>query len=87
MAVEFLATSISSGGNGRLVTKNAEAIARDNPHIKWLSSERGYTRHVVRPKTWQADYRAVASITKRDAPIVTRQSFVVEAGKPGLVRA
>jgi alkaline phosphatase D len=86
-AVEFLSTSISSGGNGRLVTKNADAIARDNPHIKWLSSERGYTRHIVKPKTWQADYRAVASITKRDAPIVTRQSLVVEAGKPGLVRA
>jgi alkaline phosphatase D len=87
MGVEFLSTSISSGGNGSLVSRNGEAIVRDNPHIKWLSSERGYTRHVVKPKIWQADFRAVTSISKRDAPIITRKSFVVEAGNPGLVSA
>jgi alkaline phosphatase D len=86
-AVEFLATSISSGGDGRRNVRTADAIRRDNPHLKFLNAERGYTRHVATPKRWQADYRVVPKITVPGAVVVTRKSFVVEAGRPGLVDA
>jgi len=86
-AVEFLATSISSGGDGNRSVKNADAIFGQNPQLKFLGNERGYTRHVVTAKRWQADYRAVPKVTKRDEAVVTRKSFVVEAGRPGLMEA
>jgi alkaline phosphatase D len=82
--VEFVATSISSNGDGSPTVPNAEALHRHNPHLKFIGIERGYTRHVVTPKTWQADYRVVEKVSVPGAAIATRKSFVVEAGRPGL---
>ncbi len=87
LGVEFLATSISSGGDGKQTLKNQDAIFRDNPRLKFLGDERGYTRHAVTPKRWQADFRAVQKVSTPGAPVVTRKSFIVEAGHPGLVGA
>jgi alkaline phosphatase D len=87
VAVEFLATSISSGGDGRRYVKTDAAIQHDNPQLKFLNVERGYTRHIVTPRRWQADYRVVAKITEPGAAVVTRKSFIVEAGRPGLADA
>jgi alkaline phosphatase D len=53
--------------------------------MRFLGNERGYTRHVVTPQRWQADYRVVERVTTPGAPVVTRKSFVVEAGRPGLM--
>jgi len=86
-AVEFLAPSISSNGDGAPTVTNDEAIRRLNPHLRHLGNERGYARHTVTPKQWQADYRALERITTPDAPVFTRTSFVVEGGNPGLSRA
>jgi len=87
VGVEFLSTSISSGGDGAANVKNADAILADNPHLKFVGYERGYTRHVVTPQRWQADLRTVERVSTPGAPVVTRKSFVVEAGRPGLQEA
>ena len=84
MAVEFLAPSISSNGDGQEVVPNSEAIHAINPHLRYLGNERGYVRHVVTPKQWRADYRVVQSVSTAGAPILTRKSFAVEAGRSGL---
>jgi alkaline phosphatase D len=84
LAVEFMATSISSGGDGSPTLKNAEQIFSQNPHLKFLGNERGYTRHIVTPKRWQADHRVVERVSTPGAPASTRKSLVVEAGQPGL---
>jgi len=86
-AVEFLAPSISSNGDGAQAVDNDAAIRSINPHLRYLGDERGYTRHTVTPKQWQADYRVLERITTPDAPVLTRASFVVEAGNPGLARS
>jgi len=85
--VEFLAPSISSNGDGAQTLPNHDAILGRNPHLRHLGNERGYVRHVVTPTQWQADYRALERVSTPGAPILTRRSFVVEAGKPGLVTA
>jgi len=87
VGVEFLTTSISSGGDGSAIVKNADAIYADNPHLKFVGNERGYTRHVVTPQRWQADLRVIERVSAPGAPVSTRKSFVVEAGRPGLVNA
>jgi alkaline phosphatase D len=84
LGVEFLSTSISSGGDGSSRLENHDAVHADNPHLKFIGDERGYTLHTVTPKLWTADFRVVERVTTQGATAVTRKSLVVEAGRPGL---
>ena len=87
VGVEFLATSISSGGDGSALLQNDAALRADNPHLKFAGNERGYNRHILNSKQWQADFRVVERISTAGEPVITRKSLVVEAGNPGLVDA
>lgn len=87
VATEFVGTSISSGGNGAREPKNLGKLLSENPFVKFHNAERGYVRCEVSPKEWRSDYRVVEYVTRTGAPIRTRASFVVEAGRPGLEKA
>jgi alkaline phosphatase D len=87
LGVEFVATSITSGGNGADVSPETPAILSQNPHIKFFNNQRGYVRHVVTPDRWQADFRVLDRVSVRGEPVKTRRSFVVEAGRPVLAEA
>ncbi|WP_315754253.1 MULTISPECIES: alkaline phosphatase D family protein [unclassified Bradyrhizobium] len=87
VGVEFLATSISSDGDGFARYDNEPTLFANNPHLKFFSNQRGYIRHVVTPARWQADYRVVDRISVADGTVSTAKSFVTLAGKPGLVDA
>jgi alkaline phosphatase D len=84
VAAEFAGTSISSGGNGQTRPDYVEKLQSANPFVKFHSTERGYVRCTVTPQSWTSDYVAVEDVTKPDAPVVTRASFVVEAGRPAI---
>jgi len=86
VATEFVGTSSSSGGNGRQIPKDA-AVYAENPFLKFVNAERGYVSCTVTPDDYRADFQVVEDVTKPDAPLVTRASFVVENGKPGAQRA
>jgi alkaline phosphatase D len=87
LGVEFLATSISSNGDGSPTVANANAVHAHNPHLKFIGNERGYTRHTVTADRWQADYRVIEKVSVPGATTSTRKSFVVEAGRPELIEA
>lgn len=87
VGTEFVGTSISSGGDGSEATKGAESLYAENPFVKYFNAERGYVSCEVTPKTWTARYQTVPFVTKPDAPLVTRKTFVVENGHPGAVEA
>ncbi|WP_031335931.1 alkaline phosphatase [Rhodopseudomonas sp. B29] len=82
--VEFLSTSISSGGDGVAAPDYLPTLQANNPHLKFFSDQRGYTRHVVTPKLWQADFRALDSIATPGQAAKTVKTLVIEAGRPGL---
>jgi alkaline phosphatase D len=84
VAAEFVGTSISSGGNGKAQVPGVEKRLADNPFVRFYNAQRGYVRCTVTPKTWRSDYQVVEEVTKPGAPIVTRASFVVEAGSAGV---
>lgn len=84
VATEFVGTSISSGGNGKLDAEGMANLQTRNAGVRFFSRERGYVRCVVTPETWTADYVAVEDVLKPNGTSVTRKSFVVEAGKPGV---
>lgn len=87
LGVEFVATSISSGGDGADVTPDTSAILSQNPHIKFFNNQRGYVRHVVTPERWQADFQVLDRVSTRGEHIKTRRSYVVETGRPVLNEA
>jgi alkaline phosphatase D len=87
LGVEFVATSISSGGDGFDTNDSLTAALGENPHIKFVNNQRGYVRHVVTPERWQADFQVLDRVSGPDGRVSTRQSFVVEYGKNGLASA
>ncbi|MBI3982249.1 MAG: alkaline phosphatase D family protein [Gemmatimonadetes bacterium] len=87
VATEFAGTSVSSGGDGVDLAPWASGVLSENPHVKFLNSQRGYVSCEVTPRAWQSDYRIVEYISQPGAPLKTRASFVVEDGRPGPVPA
>ena len=85
LGVEFVATSISSLGDGFDVNANVKALMQQDPHMKFFNGQRGYVRHVVTPQRWQADYQVLDKVSTKDGTMSTRKSFVVENGKAGLL--
>ncbi len=84
VASEFVGTSITSGGDGKNNQEARAAVMADSPFVKFYNTERGYVRCDVTPERWQSDYQVVPYVTRKGSPQITRASFVVEQGKPGL---
>lgn len=84
VASEFVGTSISSGGKGDKNPAGIEVLMSNNPGVKFHNRERGYVRCTVTPSKWQSDYVVAEDVTVLNGPVVTRASFVTEAGVPGV---
>jgi alkaline phosphatase D len=87
LGVEFVATSISSGGDGLDTNDLFKRLASENPHIKFFNNQRGYVRHVVTPERWQADFQVLDRVSVREGRVSTRKTYVVEHGTNGLTEA
>jgi alkaline phosphatase D len=87
VATEFVGTSISSSGDGLDQRKDTPEMLAANPYIRYYNGERGYVSCDVSNRQWMAHYRTVPFVTKPDAPINTRRTFVVERGRPGVHKA
>jgi alkaline phosphatase D len=82
---EFVATSISSNGDGADSKKGQRRIVDANPHIAFYNGQRGYLRCLVGRDEWRTDYRVLPYVTKPGAPISTRASFIVERDSRKLI--
>lgn len=82
VASEFVATSLSSGGNGIDRPANLDALLASNACIKFHNAQRGYILCDVTPKQWKSDYIVVDDVLKPGGKIASRKAFVVEAGNP-----
>ncbi len=87
VGAEFVATSISSEGDGSETTREAETVLAESPHVRFHNRRRGYLRCEVTPGLWRTDMRAVDVVTVPGAPVTTKASFVVENGRPGITPA
>jgi alkaline phosphatase D len=88
VAVEFVGTSISSGGDGapRWSSVTDAAIAA-NPHLKWHQARRGYMACTVTPEAWTTEYRTVPYVSRPGAPVETATRWRAVHGRPGVQRA
>ena len=86
VGVEFVATSISSSGNGSDATPETDQQLATNPHVRFANSQRGYVLTRYDASSARADFRVVPYVDRPGAPIATRASFAVPAGDVGLHR-
>lgn len=87
ICAEFLATSITSNGDGVYQDELAKSMLALNPHLKATAVKRGYTRCTVTPEKWQADLMVVDRVFTPGAPLELFKRFYLENGKPGLKEA
>jgi alkaline phosphatase D len=83
VATEFVGTSITSTGDGSDISPLMQSMVSENECVRFANDQRGYVRFEVKPKELRADFRVVDYVSKPDAPVRTRASFVVEDGVAG----
>lgn len=86
VASEYLATSVTSGGDGE---GESDAFAQSirhagNEFLKATTDRRGYLLCDVGRDTWRGDLKVLDTVQRRDGNLSTFASFVSERGEPGL---
>ncbi|OBX17874.1 alkaline phosphatase [Erythrobacter sp. QSSC1-22B] len=87
IATEFVATSISSGGDGedqRSATKEIQAV---NPQLKFHNSQRGYLLCDLTHERWQTEFITVDKVSVRSGTVSSRKKLVVEPGRAAITEA
>jgi len=87
IATEFIGTSISSDGDGVEVTEEGAIALAENPHVRFHNALRGYVTCEITPERWTTAFRTIPYVTRPGAPVSTRATFVVDAGRPGAQEA
>ncbi|GAA0920225.1 alkaline phosphatase D family protein [Virgisporangium aurantiacum] len=88
VAVEMVATSISSDFPIAFDAPLKAANPTLNPHVRYFDgSRRGYLRCAIDRHSWRTDVRTVDSIEVRQSPVTTTASYVVPAGASTLTPA
>ncbi len=86
IATEFVATSISSGGDGEDAPDNLDALLAANPCVRFHNQQRGYLRCTVTKERWTTDFVVMDRVKKPGGTATVRASFVVENGNPRVQR-
>jgi alkaline phosphatase D len=81
VAVEFVSTSISSGGDGSDLRQGSDRMLANNGQLKFVNDQRGYMVCDVRPNTWASDFMVLDRVSTPDAPIRKRATATVARGE------
>jgi len=86
-ATEFMASSISSNGDGAELTPHVRRFVDGrNPHLAMANDLRGYQIHEVRPDQWTTEVKAMDQVQRKGGNLGTFARFAVTPGHPGLRR-
>ena len=80
VAAEFVATSLSSGGDGYDRPRHHDAMLAANPCVQFHNRQRGYLRCAVTQATWTTDYVVMDKVEEPGGAASTRAQLVLEAG-------
>lgn len=81
VAVEFVATSISSGGDGQDLRPGSDRILANNPQLKFINDQRGYLTCEVTPDEWRTNYMVVDRVTTPGGTVSKRATMAVPHGQ------
>lgn len=85
-AIEFLATSMTSGGDGGPIVEMERDLS-DNPHMKLVNDQRGYHLFEIGPKTWETDVKIINRVQVSGGKISTLASYIATPDTPELHEA
>ncbi len=84
VGTELVSSSITSGGDGSETRPEIAALLAENPHIRFFNNRRGYVRTRITPGELRADFQVLPFVSRPDAAVQTRASFVVPDREPTL---
>jgi alkaline phosphatase D len=84
---EFVATSISSGGDGSDRRAGSDQFMAFNPELKFVNDQRGYLTCEVTPEAWQTHYHVVDKVSVRANSHSKRATATVASGTAGVMMA
>jgi alkaline phosphatase D len=82
-ATEFLATSISSAGDGTPLRPESEQLLRHTPNLSFINAKRGYQLFDITPKEWRTAIKVMDRVQTRGGTLHTEATFAVEPSRPG----
>ncbi|NYT40769.1 alkaline phosphatase D family protein [Sphingomonas sp. R-74633] len=86
-AVEFLATSITSGGDGTPgETPRHKTLRAASPNVALLNDQRGYQLFDITAKEWRTDVKVMDQVQAPGGAISSLARFAVEPNRPMLHR-
>ena len=84
VGADFMATSITSGGDGSEQTATARNRMAASPWLKLGNTRRGYHKTVYTKEELRQEVKVMPYVTRPDAPVFTRATAVVRDGVPGI---
>ena len=84
VGAEFVATSISSGGDGSDKRQGSDDWMKLNPELKFTNDQRGYVVCEVGREAWQTHFMVVDKVTTPVNTLSKRATGVVENGVAGI---
>ncbi|MEQ8310400.1 MAG: alkaline phosphatase D family protein [Sphingopyxis sp.] len=87
VGAEFVATSISSGGDGSDKRVGTDEWLARNPELKFANDQRGYLVCEVGREAWQTHFMVVDKVTTPVNSLSKRATGVVERGVAGVKMA
>ena len=83
-AVEFLVTSITSGGDGAPETVGSRAMQAGSPHMRLVNAQRGYQIFDIAATEWRTELKVMDHVQKPGGAISTLARFSVQPDRPVL---
>ena len=83
-ATEYVASSISTGGDGSDIPKGWEHVPADNPHTRLLSDQRGYQLFTIGKDRWETDVIGVERVTTQGGGKRNIAKLVTVPRQPGV---
>lgn len=84
VGTELLGTSVSSGGDGSDQDDLGKVWLEENPFMRFHNRQRGYQVCHLGRDEMRAEYRVLPHVRTPGAPVSTRATIHVEAGRPGI---
>ena len=84
VAVEFVSTSISSGGDGQDLRPGSDRILAGNPQLKFINDQRGYLTCEVGREEWRTNYMVVDRVSTPGGSLSKRATLAMTRGQVAL---
>ena len=81
VAVEFVSTSISSGGDGSDLRSGSDVMLKNNPELKFINDQRGFLVCEVTPDAWATHFMVMDQVSAPGGALSRRATLTTARGE------